>query len=100
MGTITIEEWASVGEPDNSNGVPIYKDLIKVTVDATTSTSDETITLDGRTRYVSVTAVEIHRVNPTGATTGTKYAQVNAAERRDLAVPVALKGTLSYRQDA
>ena len=100
MGTITIEEWASVGEPDNSSDVPIYKDLIKVTLDATTSTSDETITLDGRTRYVSVTAVEIHRVNPTGVTTGTKYAQVNAGERRDLAVPVKLKGILSYRLDA
>ncbi len=100
MGTITIEEWASVGEPDNSNGVPIYKDLIKVTVDATTSTSDETITLDKGTRYVSVTAVEIHRVSVYGATTVSKYAQVNAGERRDIAVPVALGGTLSYRLDA
>lgn len=100
MGTITIEEWASVGEPDNNNSSPIYKDLVKVTVDATTSTSDETITLDKQTRYVSITAVEIHRVNPTGSTTGTKYAQVNAGERRDLATPVALGGTLSYRLDA
>ena len=100
MGTITIEEWVDVGTPDaQTNMSPIYKNQVKVTVDATTSTSDETLALDGQTRYISVTAVEVHRVAVTASTTGSKYAQINAGERRDIAVPVG-GGTISYRADA
>ena len=99
MGTIIIEEWIDVGQPDGGNR-PIFKNQVKVTVDATTSTSDETLVLDKKTRYVSVTSPEAHRISMTAATTGSKYAHINANERRDLATVTTIGSTISYRTDA
>lgn len=99
MGTIVIEELAETGDA-NAYGQPIYKGLVAVTADATTSTSDETITLDGRTNYVSVYGVEAHRVGINSATTGSVYYYVAAGERRDIATPTERGTTLSYRADA
>lgn len=99
MGTLIIEEWVDIGQSDGGNR-PIYKNQVKVTVDATTTTSDETAAMDGRSRFISVFGVQAHRVAVTASTTGTKYAHVGAGERRDLALPSAIGVTISYRADA
>jgi len=99
MGTIVIEELVETGDA-NGYGQPIYKGLVAVTNDATTSGSDETVTLDNRTNYISVTALEAHRVGINSATTGSVYYYVGANERRDIAVPTAQGATISYRTNA
>ena len=101
MGTIVIEEWVDIGLPDaQSLAAPLYKNQVAVTNDATTSSSDETVVLDSRTRYISVYGVEAHRVSVTSATTGTKYAYIGAGERRDISVPASPGATISYRTNA
>ena len=101
MGTIIIEEWVEIGLPDSGeNGRPIYKNQVKVTEDATTSTSDETLAMQGTSRYISVLGIEAHRVAVTASTTGTKYAYIAAGERRDISLPVGIAVTISYRLNA
>lgn len=99
MGTIVIEQWEQIGNAD-STGEPIYRGLVAVTNDTTTSTSDETIVMDGRARFITVFGVEAHRVAINSATTGSLFAFIGAGERRDIALPKALAVTIAYRSDA
>lgn len=96
MGTIRVEEWEDVGTNEDKN-VPVYRKQTAITVDATTSTSDETITLTGGPAFVSIhSAVGDHRFS-LGSTTGSKYVFIAAGERRDIAVTGT---TVAYRLDA
>ena len=61
MGKIIIEEWETVGD-DDGNG-PIYSHLVTRNVDVTTGSSAESIVTKGHTSYISVRAVEDHRVS-------------------------------------
>jgi hypothetical protein len=99
MGTIRIEQYNSVGSAANRDApVPDLHSVLATTVDATTSTSAETITLNPNTRVVSVYATEAHRVVCNSDTTGTVYAFVAAGERRDFGVQQG--DALWYRADA
>lgn len=99
MGTIKFEEMAVAGTV-NQRDIPIPKldSTIKTTIDATTSTTAESIVLQGTTRIISVYAVETHRVSIGADTTSTNYLTINALERRDIGVDGGK--TLYYRLDA
>lgn len=88
MGTIVIEEYANAGGPGSVDGAPVNNldGVIVTTVDATTSTSAENITLDMNTRFVSIYAVEDHRVSIKADTTGSAYGFIPATTIRDFAV--------------
>lgn len=99
-GTLLIEQWQSVGTAENSN-VPIYRGLVDVDSDATTSTSNETVTMDGRARYISVLAVSgDHRVSVGSSSASTLYFYVKEGERRDISLPSSLSVTVAYRTDS
>jgi len=99
MGTIIIEEYSGTGSPaDASAPIANLSTLEATTVDATTSTSAEGVTINRYTRLISVTAVEAHRVSVNTNTTGTKYALINAGERRNFGINVG--DVVYYRADA
>lgn len=99
MGTIRIEEYGSVGSNANRDApVPDLNTVLATTVDATTSTTAESITLNRDTRVVSVYAVEDHRIVCNSDTTGTVYAFIAAGERRDFGVQPG--DAFFYRTDA
>jgi hypothetical protein len=99
MGTITIEEFGSVGSAANTD-LPIENldTLLAITKDATTSTSAESIVLNEGTRVVTITAVEAHRVCLRTDTTATKYAVVLANRTVRFGVPPG--AVLFYELDA
>lgn len=101
MGTLTIEQYSAAGS-DKQHETPIanlYAQL-SITIDSTTSTSAESITLNEDTSYIVVTGAEKHRVSIQDSTAATNYAEIAAGDagRRDFGV----KGgeTLYYRLDA
>ena len=99
MGTIYIEEYGSIGS-DANRDAPL-SDLntqLALTKDATTSSTAESIVLNGGTRQVTIYAVEDHRVCVTSDTTDTKYAIVAAGSYRDFGVTPG--STLYYELDA
>ncbi len=99
MGTIRIEEYGSVGTAANRDApVPDLHSILATTVDATTTTTAESVTLNKDTRVVSVHAVEAHRVVCNSNTTATLYAYLAAGERRDFGVQPG--DVLWYRADA
>ena len=101
MGTITIEEYASIGGQGAVDGSPVanLSGCIKTTVDATTSTSAENITLDPNTRYVVISSVEKHRASVKDSSVTDRYGEIPANGTRDYAVNETDK-TLYYRLDA
>jgi hypothetical protein len=99
MGTIVIEEYVNVGSDANTDA-PVFdlNSLRNTTVDATTSTTAESVTLNSKTRIVSIYAVEAHRVAIGADTTATEYAFIPAGLTREFGVPEG--ETLYYRADA
>ena len=99
MGTITIEQFGSVGSAANTDApIENLATLLAITKDATTSTSAESIVLNEGTRVVTITAVEAHRVCLRTDTTATKYAVVQAGKTRSFGVPPGV--LLFYELDA
>lgn len=101
MGTITITELNSIGGQGAVDGSPVINlsAIVKTTVDVTTTTSPESITLDTDTRFVIITAEELHRVSVKDSTVADKYLTVDLGATRDLAVQKQDR-TLYYRLDA
>ena len=100
MGTIVIEEHDKAGLDDNSY-TPVYNlnKLIKRTEDATTSTTAESLQLDGATSLLRIYTAEIHRVALTSADTGDSGAYFETIVGwNDLAVTDG--DTIYYRTDA
>lgn len=99
MGTINIEEYAKAGTNRNADTpVADLSNLLATTIDATTSSSAESITLNDKTNLVTIYAVEDHRVSITDSTVSTTYSIVPAGTVKDYGVPEG--GTLYYRTDA
>jgi len=101
MGTIRIEEYHTVGGPGAVDGSPVanLSTSLVTTVDATTSTSAESITLHPDTRYIIVTAPEAHRVSLKDSAVTDQYGFITAGSGKDYAVNKADR-TLYYRLDA
>jgi hypothetical protein len=101
MGTITIVELNSVGGQGAVDGSPVINlsAVIKTTVDSTTSTTAESITLDPDTRYVIITADSLHRLSVKTSDVTSRYITVSDAGAVDLAVNKSDR-TLYYRTDA
>ena len=98
MGTITFEQMVRAGSGAQPEApLPKLDSSIIKTVDATTSTTPETLVLSENTKIVSVYAVEAHRISVAADTT-TNYYTVNALERRDFGVDGG--ETITYRADA
>ena len=99
MGTIRIEEYSRAGTGANTEQ-PVQKlDTIRaLTLDATTSTSAENITLHPNTKLVRVRGAEQHRVALGSDTTATLYASAYASEWLDVGVDGG--EVLYYRLDA
>jgi len=99
MGTITIEEYGTAGAgKDHSTQIPNLKTLLKTTVDSSTSTSAESITLQDGTGIVTITAVEDHRLSYGSDLTTSAYALCGAGVSRDFGVEGG--ATIYYRADA
>lgn len=101
MGTISIEQWANIGGSNSPSKAQIYDTLVGKTDDATTSTTAESVTTSGSAGYISVYAVEAHRVSIGGNGTADagKYVTIAAGERRDIGL---YKGgdVVYYRSEA
>jgi hypothetical protein len=63
MGTITIIEYKGIGGQDEGQAQVPQLQRLKRTVDATTSATPETITLEADTVAIRVVAEETHRVS-------------------------------------
>lgn len=99
MGTIVIEEYGAAGTPKQSDTQMVnLKTLLVTTVDSTTSTTAESITLQEGTSLIAVSSVEDHRVALASDTTATKYAKTLAGNLRWFGVEGG--STLYYRADA
>ncbi len=101
MGTIRIEEYANIGGQGAVDGSPFsnLSACLKTTVDATTSTTAESITLNKDTKYVAVSAVEIHRVSVKSSDGSDKYGVILANGKEIFAVNAGDR-TLYYKADA
>lgn len=101
MGTIYIEEYAETGGSNHPNSMPVYKNLVNATKDATTSTTAESVTTNGSASLIRVYAVEDHRVCVGGNETADAgdYTFVPAGTSIDLGLH---KGgdVVYYRSDA
>ena len=87
MGTIVIEQYGSIGSAANRDApIADLKSLLVTNVDATTSTTAESVTLDIGTRAVTIYAVEDHRVSVASSDASTRYAFVAAGTYRDFGV--------------
>ena len=102
MGTIVIEEYGAAGG-SRQHDTPIANlyTLLARTEDATTTTSEESLTLQKDTSYVVLYGVEDHRVaNKAASDTDDSglYSTIRAGVTRDLGV----KGgsVFYYRTDA
>jgi hypothetical protein len=102
MGTIRIEEYASIGGQGAVDGSPVanLSGLIRTTVDATTSGTAETLTLHQDTRFIVVTAAEIHRISVKDATAATQYAVIPVDPAQMAFAINKSDRTLAYRTDA
>lgn len=99
MGTIVIEQYGSLGSGANRDA-PIV-DLntnLGTTVDATTSTTAESVVLNAGTRAITVYGVEDHRVTVLSADGSANYGFVAAGSYRDFGVPQG--ATLYYKLNA
>jgi len=101
MGTITIVEYAAVGGQGAVDGSPVrnLSTALKTTVDATTSATPESVTLQDATRYVTVSAAELHRVSVKDNTVADRYETVTSSTHADFAINQGDR-TLYYRTDA
>lgn len=98
MGTIVIEEYGSVGSGANRDApIANLQTMLATTVDATTSTSAESITLNLGTRVITVFAVEDHRVSVLSSNGSIKYGFVASGFYRDFGVDEG--SVLYYRSD-
>lgn len=99
MGTIVIEEYAGTGSRANRDAPVVdLNTCLATTVDATTSTTAESITLNSGTRVITVYGVEAHRVSVLSADGSAKYGFVAAGTYRDFGV--APGDTLYYKLNA
>lgn len=99
MGTIVIEEYGSLGSGANRDApVPDLSTNLSTTVDATTSTSAESITLNDGARAITVYAFEDHRVTLLSSDGSVKYGFVAAGTYRDFGVTPG--STLYYKANA
>ena len=98
MGTIVIEEYLYVGgEGETDAPIPYLKGM-KRTVDATTTTAAESITLQANTSAIRVSADVDHRISiDNNVADSGDYATVGLTER-DYGVDGG--ETLYYRSDA
>lgn len=101
MATITIIELNSVGGQGAVEGSPVINlsSIIKTTVDATTTTSVENITLDPNTRFVVCIGNAAHRVSVKDSTVADRYATLDLNTPLDAAVNPADR-TLYYRSES
>lgn len=99
MGTIRIEQYGALGSAANRDA-PVVElgSCLVTTVDATTSTTAENITLNDRTRAITVHAVEDHRVSVVSSDGSARYAFVAAGTYRDFGVTPG--AVLYYKADA
>lgn len=99
MGTIVIEQYANVGS-DADRGAPLFdlNSCLATTVDATTSTTAESVALNASTRAISVYAVEDHRVTVLSSDGSEKYAFIPAGQIKDFGVNPG--STLYYKANA
>lgn len=99
MGTIVIEQYASVGtSKDSVAPLADLGSLKKKTIDATTSTSAESLVIDDLVTFVRIYATEKHRVCLGSDTTSSIYADCIAGEAMEFAVSSGV--ALYYRLDA
>lgn len=101
MGTIRIEEYTTVGGAGAVDGAPVanLSAYLATTVDATTSTTAESVTLNPDTRFVTVSAVEDHRVTVKSTDGSAQYGFIPAGQTRDYAINKNDR-TLYYKADA
>lgn len=101
MGTITIEQYTTAGGRGAVDGAPVVNlsTCIKTTVDSTTSTTPESITLHPDTNFIVVSAEEDHCVSLKDSTVEDKYGLIRAGREKDYAVNGADR-TLYYRLNA
>lgn len=101
MATITIIELNSVGGQGAIDGSPVINlsSVIKTTVDATTSTSVENITLDPDTRFVVCLGDAAHRVSVKDSTVADRYTTLDSSRPVEAAVNKSDR-TLYYRSEA
>lgn len=95
MATITVIEYGSTGS--NANRDTTIADLhtaLKTTVDATTSTTPESIVLNKGTNFVAVIASADHRISTESSNCSDKYDVIGTA--RTL-LGVEKGATLYYR---
>lgn len=86
MGTLVIEEWSGTGTVED-RGSQVFSGLQAVTEDATTSATDETVTLAKGTRVVHIEAVDgAHRVTIGASTVGSVFMYIPSGSARDVAV--------------
>lgn len=99
MGTIVIEEYARAGGAAQQDK-PVYRldTLLARTVDSTTSTTAESITLNQNTNFVRVYTEEIHRLSPGADNTASIYATTEAQKWTDFGVQGG--EPIFYRTDA
>lgn len=99
MGTIVIEQYGSLGSNANRDApvVDLFTNL-GTTVDATTSTTAESVVLNVDTRAITVFGVEDHRVTVLSSDGSVKYGFVAAGTYRDFGVPQG--ATLYYKLNA
>lgn len=102
MGTIVITEFTTVGGAGAVDSAPVMhaNTVLETTRDATTSTTAENITLNKNTRFVSIYAVEDHRVSTGTDKTGDSadFIFCPATQKTDLAIEPST--VLYYRSDA
>ena len=99
MGTITIIEYNTLGTPARRDAdIADLTAVIKTTVDATTTTTAESIVLDEETRLVRIVGAEKHRVSTKDTLVTTEYDTVEAGTKEDFGVRPGV--TLYYRLDA
>ena len=101
MGTIRITEYTTVGGQGAVGDAPAVNlsTSLVTTVDATTSTTAESLTLNPDTRFITVHGVEDHRISLKNATVTDQYEFIGAAVKEGFPVNKEDR-TLYYRLDA
>ena len=98
MGTLTIVEYNSVGTIANRD-TPIadLNAITKTTVDSTTGSTAESLTLTPQTKLITVVGDETHRISVLSTDCTELYAPVGTV---DESFGVKQGQTLYYRTDA
>jgi hypothetical protein len=90
MGTISISQYTNAGSSSQHDQPALELNNSTRLLERTdTAVSANSLTLNGQTAFVSIHAVEKHRVatgNTFGASAAAQYDTVQANERRDFAV--------------